>query len=280
MGGRTVYLGQSEGALPYFRNLGYKMPEHETLGTSSVCDGVKTGNPKERNQHVLVSNCWKGRGFRVATLRVLALKYVSLFFPGVPLDQGWAVSHEGYPGSVMDATCFLFFQRLRGWKSIVAMWRLVFWFQWFQVFEGIPACDLFFSNGWISDNIFNPSEIILKYQQPVWLFHKLRFYPLFPSTRFQNDRWKSGILPIGSWMWSVAKWIMPQSRASNPQLWHRNGGMIWPTVGLFLLDTGCLEDVSLHQLLPLKREGICLTNVVLFSFLVERKNAIVSRKQM
>lgn len=29
MGGRTVYLGQSEGALPYFRNLGYKMPEHE-----------------------------------------------------------------------------------------------------------------------------------------------------------------------------------------------------------------------------------------------------------
>ena len=94
MGGRTVYLGQSEGALPYFRNLGYKMPEHETLGVKG-CDGE---NSKERNQHVLVSNCWKGRGFRVATLRVLDLKYLfPFFFIGVPLDQGWAVSHEGYP---------------------------------------------------------------------------------------------------------------------------------------------------------------------------------------
>jgi len=29
LGGETVYLGASEGALPYFRNLGFKMPEHE-----------------------------------------------------------------------------------------------------------------------------------------------------------------------------------------------------------------------------------------------------------
>lgn len=29
MGGRTVYLGESVGALPYFRDLGFKMPEHE-----------------------------------------------------------------------------------------------------------------------------------------------------------------------------------------------------------------------------------------------------------
>lgn len=28
-GGQTVYLGPSEGALPYFRNLGFKMPQHE-----------------------------------------------------------------------------------------------------------------------------------------------------------------------------------------------------------------------------------------------------------
>eukprot|EP00438_Fugacium_kawagutii_P027688 Skav213618 [mRNA] locus=scaffold2986:416800:433672:+ [translate_table: standard] len=33
-GGQTVYLGPSEGALPYFRNLGFKMPEHEQLGPS------------------------------------------------------------------------------------------------------------------------------------------------------------------------------------------------------------------------------------------------------
>ena len=31
-GGQTVYLGASEGALPYFRNLGFKMPEHEIFG--------------------------------------------------------------------------------------------------------------------------------------------------------------------------------------------------------------------------------------------------------
>ncbi|CAK9071117.1 unnamed protein product [Durusdinium trenchii] len=29
LGGRTVYLGKSEGALPYFRNLGFQMPLHE-----------------------------------------------------------------------------------------------------------------------------------------------------------------------------------------------------------------------------------------------------------
>eukprot|EP00913_Durusdinium_trenchii_P012152 g11413.t1 len=29
LGGRTVYLGKSEGALPYFRNLGFQMPQHE-----------------------------------------------------------------------------------------------------------------------------------------------------------------------------------------------------------------------------------------------------------
>ena len=32
LGGETVYLGASEGALPYFRNLGFKMPEHEIFG--------------------------------------------------------------------------------------------------------------------------------------------------------------------------------------------------------------------------------------------------------
>ena len=32
LGGQTVYLGASEGALPYFRNLGFKMPEHEIFG--------------------------------------------------------------------------------------------------------------------------------------------------------------------------------------------------------------------------------------------------------
>lgn len=40
---------------------------------------------------------------------------------------------------------------------------------------------------------------------------------------------------------------------------------------VFTRPCAVLEDVSLHQLLPLKKEGICLTNVVLFSFLVERK---------
>lgn len=83
MGGRTVYLGQSEGALPYFRNLGYKMPEHETLG-------VTVGwwwklNPRELNIVVLVSNCWKGRNFRWfegSNTQSLDLKSVSLFFQG------------------------------------------------------------------------------------------------------------------------------------------------------------------------------------------------------
>lgn len=32
LGGETVYLGASEGALPYFRNLGFKVPEHEIFG--------------------------------------------------------------------------------------------------------------------------------------------------------------------------------------------------------------------------------------------------------
>jgi len=36
LGGETVYLGASEGALPYFRNLGFKMPEHEIFGGSCV----------------------------------------------------------------------------------------------------------------------------------------------------------------------------------------------------------------------------------------------------
>lgn len=160
------------------------------------------------------------------------------------------------------------------------MWRLVFWFQWFQVFEGIPACDRFFSNGWISDNIDSilQKSSILNINNRSGCYTQTAFLPVIPSTRFQNDRWKSGILPIGSWMWSVAKWIMPQSRASNPQLWHRNGCMVWPTVGLD--STGLFWKMYLNQLLPLKREGICLTNVVLLLFLVERKNAIVSRKQM
>lgn len=110
MGGRTVYLGQSEGALPYFRNLGYKMPEHETLG-------VTVGwwwklDPKELNQDVLpfqfAEKVGVLDGFRVATLRVLDLKYVSLFFQGCYGSRmscfTWRV-----PGSVMDATCVFFF---------------------------------------------------------------------------------------------------------------------------------------------------------------------------
>ena len=36
MGGRTVYLGESVGALPYFRDLGFKMPEHERLSSLFV----------------------------------------------------------------------------------------------------------------------------------------------------------------------------------------------------------------------------------------------------
>lgn len=36
LGGQTVYLGASEGALPYFRNLGFKMPEHEIFGGMEV----------------------------------------------------------------------------------------------------------------------------------------------------------------------------------------------------------------------------------------------------
>lgn len=37
LGGETVYLGASEGALPYFRNLGFKMPEHEIFGGMAWC---------------------------------------------------------------------------------------------------------------------------------------------------------------------------------------------------------------------------------------------------
>ena len=93
----------------------------------------------------------------------------------------------------------------------------------------------------------NLSEIIhLEYQPPVWLLRaKLRLKTRYPIvSRFQKTSAGSrGILPIGSWTWSVAKWLaMPQSRASNPQLWHRNGGMVWPTVGLWM--TNVLEDVS------------------------------------
>ena len=36
-GGQTVYLGPSEGALPYFRNLGFKMPQHEHLASEISC---------------------------------------------------------------------------------------------------------------------------------------------------------------------------------------------------------------------------------------------------
>lgn len=197
------------------------------------------------------------------------------------MDQGWAVSHEGYPEVLwMQHVCFFFngcvdekasllcedsFSVFNGFKYL-KVFQLVIYF--FQMDELVTTSSILQKSSIL--NINNRSGC----------YTQTAFLPVIPSTRFQNDRWKSGILPIGSWTWSVAKWIMPQSRASNPQLWHRNGGMVWPTVGLFLLDTGCLEDVSLHQLLPLKKEGICLTNVVLLLFLVERKNAIVSRKQM
>ena len=46
MGGRTVYLGESTGALPYFRDLGFKMPEHERLGGAGTSYFVFVGcNP-------------------------------------------------------------------------------------------------------------------------------------------------------------------------------------------------------------------------------------------
>ena len=40
MGGRTVYLSESTGALPYFRELGFKMPEHERLSKISAGNGM------------------------------------------------------------------------------------------------------------------------------------------------------------------------------------------------------------------------------------------------
>ena len=39
-GGQTVYLGPSEGALPYFRNLGFKMPQHELLAGKNSCGSM------------------------------------------------------------------------------------------------------------------------------------------------------------------------------------------------------------------------------------------------
>ena len=159
------------------------------------------------------------------------------------------------------------------------MWRLVFWFQWFQVFEGIPACDLFFSSGWIGDNIDSilQKSSILNISL-VWLLRaKLRFYPLSHPHAF-NDRWKSGILPIGSWMWSVAKWIMPQSRASNPQLWHRNGCMVWPTLGC---GWPTFWKMYLNQLLPLKENLFDQCRFAIAAIVFGwKENAIVSKKQM
>ena len=38
-GGQTVYLGPSEGAPPYFRTLGFKMPQHEHLASEISCCG-------------------------------------------------------------------------------------------------------------------------------------------------------------------------------------------------------------------------------------------------
>lgn len=69
LGGETVYLGASEGALPYFRNLGFKMPEHEIFGGMAWRFGQKVG-------------------VHVCCLSVLVVAVGSMFFVALFVEGG------------------------------------------------------------------------------------------------------------------------------------------------------------------------------------------------
>ena len=52
LGGRTVYLDSSEGVLPYFTGLGFKMPEHENPADwfMDVISGKARGEPNDKQE--------------------------------------------------------------------------------------------------------------------------------------------------------------------------------------------------------------------------------------
>ena len=156
------------------------------------------------------------------------------------------------------------------------MWRLVFWFQWFQVFEGIPACDRFFSNGWISDNI----DSILQKSSILNINNRSGCYgPNCVFTRYPIhtvSKWPLEVRNPADWFMDVISGKVDnaaqpglKSTALAQKWWH---GLTNRSV-VFTRPCAVLEDVQYlsTNFFPYKGEGICLTNVVLFSFLVERK---------
>ncbi|CAK9051483.1 ABC transporter G family member 24 (ABC transporter ABCG.24) (AtABCG24) (Probable white-brown complex homolog protein 25) (AtWBC25) [Durusdinium trenchii] len=60
LGGQTVYLGQREGALPYFRSLGFQMPQHENPADwfMDVISGIVKNEKNPTLQPKTLANAW------------------------------------------------------------------------------------------------------------------------------------------------------------------------------------------------------------------------------
>ena len=158
----------------------------------------------------------------------------------------------------------------------------------FSVFNGFKYLKVFqlvidfFSSGWISDNIDSIlQKSSLNINNRSGCSTQTAFLPVIPIHTV--SKWPLEVRNPADWFMDVISGKVDnaaepglKSTALAQKWWH---GLTNRWV-VFTRPCAVLEDVSLHQLLPLKKEGICLTNVVLLLFLVERKNAIVSRKQM